>query len=97
MPHRTPDRSPRRPWRPGQLLAAVVAGALAGCGALPPLPDRVSSAHLTDTQGTALGRAVRAADPGDGRSGVRALPDPLEAFAARAVLVRTAERALDVQ
>lgn len=70
---------------------------LAGCGALPPLPERQPSLHLTETGDTSLGRSVQAAGVRDGRSGLRALPDPLEAFAARMLLVRTAERALDVQ
>lgn len=70
---------------------------LAACGSLPPLPPRADESHATGTQATALGRAVRASDPGDGRSGVRALDDPLEAFAARVLLVRSAERSLDIQ
>ena len=76
-------------------LASVLL--LTGCGALPPLPDRPSSHYLTDTGDTALGRGVQAVGVRDGRSGVRALSNPLEAFAARMLLARTAERALDVQ
>ncbi|MCU0774535.1 MAG: phospholipase D family protein, partial [Ideonella sp.] len=76
------------------LLACAL---LAACGSLPPLPPRALDTHATDTQATALGRAVRATDPGDGRSGVRPLSDPLEAFAARVLLVRAAERSLDIQ
>jgi putative cardiolipin synthase len=53
--------------------------------------------HLASGADTTLGRAVRAADPCDGRSGVRALPDALEAFTARVALARTAEAALDLQ
>lgn len=70
---------------------------LTGCGVLPPLLERPPSQHLSDTGTTSLGRAVQAAGVKDGRSGLRALPDPLEAFAARILLVNTAERALDVQ
>lgn len=88
-----------RRW-PGSALPVTLALAcvlLAACGSLPPLPPRADATHATDTQTTALGRAVRASDPGDGRSGVRALDDPLEAFAARVLLVRSAERSLDIQ
>ena len=70
---------------------------LTGCGALPALPERPASRHLSSTDDTALGRGVQAAGVHDGRSGVRALSDPLEAFAARMLLAGTAERALDVQ
>ena len=76
-------------------LASVLL--LTGCGALPPLPERPAAHYLTDTGDTALGRAVKAAGVRDGRSGVRALSNPLEAFAARMLLASTAERALDVQ
>lgn len=71
--------------------------ALTGCSGLPAMPERTPSAHFADTGNTAIGRAVAAANPRDGRSGLRALSEPLEAFAARMLLVRTAERALDVQ
>jgi putative cardiolipin synthase len=71
--------------------------ALMACSGLPAMPDRRPSTHVFDTADTALGRSVRAASPNDGRSGLRALSDPLEAFAARVLLVRAAERALDVQ
>src|SRR5690606_3315376 len=53
---------------------------------------------LQDTSGTRLGRALepRAAEhPGD--SGVHPLPDSRDAFAARVLLARAAERSLDVQ
>ena len=85
-----------RLWR-FRLLAVASMVLLTGCGALPSSPKRHSSWHLTETGNTALGRAVQAAGVRDGRSGVRALSNPLEAFAARMLLATTAERALDVQ
>src|SRR6266542_1529779 len=57
-----------------------------------------SSSASSDTDGTRLGRAIAArvaAHPG--HSGICALPDARDAFAARALLARAAERSLDVQ
>jgi putative cardiolipin synthase len=79
------------------VVGLVLVLLLTGCGALQPLPERPPSQYLADTGGTALGRAVQAVGGRDGRSGLRALSDPLEAFAARMLLTRAAERALDVQ
>jgi putative cardiolipin synthase len=65
---------------------------------LPSLEDRPSSTALTDTDATRLGRAIAprlVAHPG--RSGIHPLQDAREAFAARMLLARTAERSLDVQ
>ena len=72
---------------------------LAGCR-LSPMPDRPASHVLEPTQAgqTSLGQAVAPQllqHPG--QSGIHPLPDPLEAFAARMLLTRTAERSLDVQ
>jgi putative cardiolipin synthase len=71
---------------------------LAGCAELPPLAGRsVSSADL-DTGTTRLGRAIAPlalAHPG--KSGVHALPNARDAFAARVLLAQAAERTLDVQ
>jgi len=56
------------------------------------------SAPLGDTAGTSIGRAVAAgvaAHPGT--SGVHAVPDPRDAFAARVLLAATAERSIDAQ
>jgi len=67
-------------------------------GALPPLEHRTPSAAFSDTSGTPLGKAIAprvAAHPG--HSGIYALPDARDAFAARALLAGTAERSLDVQ
>jgi putative cardiolipin synthase len=80
--------------------AFLVALALlsAGCASLPPPQDRVASTALADTGDTRLGRAVgplAAAHPG--RSGIHPLPQPRDAFAARALLAAAADRSIDVQ
>jgi putative cardiolipin synthase len=66
--------------------------------ALPSLEHRTPSTAFSDTADTRLGRAIAprvAAHPG--HSGIWALPDARDAFAARALLARAAERSLDVQ
>ena len=76
----------------------VAALALGGCASLPPLDGRTPSTALTGTADTTLGKAVSAADPGrEDQSGIYALPHGKDAFAARVVLARAAERSLDVQ
>ena len=83
-------------------LAAIclLAGlATAGCATLPSLDglQQPSSAY-TDTGDTRLGQAIDAGAAGHpGKSGVYALSKPLDAFAARVLLARAAERSLDVQ
>jgi putative cardiolipin synthase len=83
----------------GLLACAVIAGAVAsGCSSLPSLDKRVPSIALTNTADTKLGKAageLTAAHPG--RSGYYPLADGRDAFAARALLARTAQRSLDVQ
>src|SRR6185503_3257259 len=72
--------------------------ALAGCATLPASVERIESRALADTAHTRLGRAVAplaAAHPG--KSGIHALPNPRDAFAARVLLARAAERSLDLQ
>ncbi len=79
-------------------LSALLALAAAACGPLPSLEDRPVSYALRDTEGTALGRAIApAAARHPGRSGVYPLPESRDAFAARVLLARAAERSLDVQ
>ena len=71
---------------------------LAGCASLPPLEPRTSTSALLDTSQTQLGRALAtniAANPGS--TGVHAVPDPRDAFAARVALAAAAERSLDAQ
>ena len=65
---------------------------------LPPLEPRTHSTAFANTNDTRLGRAIRpraAAHPG--LSGVHPLPQALDAFAARTLLARAAERSIDVQ
>jgi len=68
-----------------------------GCAGLPEQTARVHSTHLAASASTPLGRAVAAQQEGVGLSGLRALSDPLDAFAARILLSQRAERSLDVQ
>lgn len=77
---------------------ALVAAFLTGCASLPPLDGRPASHAYTDTDATRLGRAsTAAAAPHPGLTGIRPLPDPRDAFAARVLLADRAERSLDVQ
>ncbi|OPY90918.1 MAG: putative cardiolipin synthase YbhO [Syntrophus sp. PtaU1.Bin208] len=65
---------------------------------LPSLENRTPSTAVTDTGDTKLGRAIAplvAAHPG--KSGIYPLADSHDAFAARVLLARDAERSLDVQ
>jgi putative cardiolipin synthase len=80
------------------LVAELVVAALTGCASLPSLEGRSESTAYVDTEGTRIGRAVAAdvaANPG--RTGIHPLPDPHDAFAARAAFCAGAERSLDVQ
>lgn len=81
------------------LLLWLFIGLLTGC-TLPSLEDRTSSSVLraSDTENTALGRAIAPrvqAHPG--KSGITALADAHDAFAARTLLARAAQKSLDVQ
>src|SRR6476620_12628372 len=70
---------------------------IAGCAALPQ-NDPAPSHALEDTRATSLGRALApAAAANRGRTGVYLLADGRDAFAARVLLARAAERTLDVQ
>ena len=76
----------------------VLAFGLGGCAGLPSLEGRTVSHAPTDTDDTRLGRAFApqaAAHPG--LSGIHALLDARDAFAARILVARAAERSLDVQ
>jgi putative cardiolipin synthase len=78
------------------ILTAVLF--LAGCATLPPPAGRVETTAATDTGRTRLGQAVApGVDANPGKTGIHVLAIPLDAFAARAVLARTAERSLDAQ
>jgi cardiolipin synthase C len=77
-------------------LAALCA--LAGCAGLPSVVERPHSGALADTQNTRLARgAAQAMASNAGETGVHALSDPRDAFAARVLLAHAAERSLDVQ
>ena len=80
------------------LLMLALAPLITGCVSLPSLEGRTETSALLDTQGTRLGRSLAplaAANPG--KSGIHALAEPHDAFAARALLAAAAERSLDVQ
>jgi len=65
---------------------------------LPSLEARSVSTAFTDTESTRIGRAVTPlAARHPGMSGVHPLLDSLDAFAARMLLARAADRSLDVQ
>ncbi|EFF73520.1 phospholipase D domain protein [Achromobacter piechaudii ATCC 43553] len=81
------------------LMPALCLSFLGGCS-LPPLDKRPESQALTpaESAATPLGRGiapVAAAHPG--KSGIHPLGDAHDAFAARMMLARAAERSLDVQ
>jgi putative cardiolipin synthase len=82
----------------GLLARALLVCMIAGCTNLPSLDNRSLSTADLDTAGTRLGRIVAprvAAHPG--ASGVYPMPGARDAFAARTMLARAAERSLDVQ
>jgi len=81
-----------------RILMAGLMGALAGCAGLPAGVERQPSSAYSDTGSTRLGRAFAgpvAAHPG--KTGVLPLPSGREAFAARIITARTAERSIDAQ
>jgi len=72
--------------------------AIGGCASLPANVDRPQSKALADTGTTQLGRALApllTANPG--KTGTYPLTNGRDAFAARTVLARAADRSLDVQ
>ena len=78
------------------ILAAALL--LSGCAALPPLEGRTSSTALAATNDTRLGQAIGPlAENHPGRTGIHALPNPNDAFAARMLLAAAAERSIDAQ
>ena len=81
-----------------RILAAGLISVLAGCAGLPTGVDRPSSSAYVDTGGTRIGRALAGAvDAHPGKTGVRPLLSGRDAFAARMIIARAAERSLDVQ
>lgn len=80
------------------LVAFVLGLLLTGCASLPGHIERTPSTAVTNTADTRLGKDVRplvAANPG--KSGIHPLSNAEDAFAARIVLARVAERSLDLQ
>ena len=78
------------------ILPALVA--LSACSGLPKGGGGPPSYALTNTEGTSLAAAVRPRLSGrGGQSGLHALADPHDAFAARLALADAAQRSLDVQ
>ncbi len=70
----------------------------AGCASLPPPQAQGASSAFVDTGDTRLGRSVLPALAARaGKSGIHAMPDPYDAFAARIGLAAAAERSLDAQ
>ena len=70
----------------------------AGCASLPPPQQRTDSSAFADTAGTRIGQAIApllAAHPG--RSGIHAMPDAYDAFAARVAMAARAQRSIDAQ
>lgn len=87
---------------PYSLLRVVLASTLAllftACASLPADVPRTESKALSNTSDTRLGQGVgelTRAHPS--QSGIRALPVANEAFAARILLARNAQRSLDLQ
>jgi putative cardiolipin synthase len=102
----TPDRTvktfdtPRARWTAHAVraLTYLVLVAVAGCASLPKDVERPPSSAFSDTGDTRLGRGLaQAVAANAGKTGVYPLPDGREAFAARVLLARAAERSLDVQ
>src|SRR5262252_2069602 len=87
-------------WPPhaAHAIACAILIALAGCASLPKDVERTPSTALTDTTDTRLAHGLAAgvaANPG--KTGVYPLPQGRDAFAARLLLVRAAQRSLDLQ
>lgn len=80
------------------LLAAVLTVLIAGCGDLPTLDQRTVSRALPPDAQTRLGQTLAPlVDAHPDASGIYPLANAHEAFAARVLLARAAERTLDVQ
>src|SRR6185436_14142065 len=82
------------------VLTAITLTLLGGCTTLDRNTPRTPSTVLSDadSQSTALGRTWSAMAPTDtSLSAFRALPNGLEAFAARIAMIDAAERTLDLQ
>jgi cardiolipin synthase C len=81
-----------------RLLVAGLVSALAGCAGLPVGVDRPATSAYVGTGTTRIGRAVAGAvEAHPGKTGVLPLLSGREAFAARMIFARAADRTLDVQ
>lgn len=83
---------------PRVFVALALALLITGCASLPGHVERTPSTAITQTADTRLGKDVLplvAAHPG--KSGIHPLSNAEDAFAARIVLARLAERSLDLQ
>jgi putative cardiolipin synthase len=81
-----------------RLTVALLGALVAACASLPTQVERAPTTALANTDDTPLGRAVVArvsANPG--KSGIYPLNSGVDAFAARIVLARAAQRSLDLQ
>ncbi len=90
----------RYPGWQGRLIPWLICALLLNGCVLPPLTDRTVSRALpaAEARATGLGRTLApSVDAHPGLSGIYPLPDPLAAFAARALLAEAAERTLDIQ
>jgi cardiolipin synthase C len=76
----------------------LITGVLVGRGTLPSLDNRSTSAAFIETATTRLGKAITPlVEAHPGTSGIYPLLDSRDAFAARVLLARAADRSLDVQ
>lgn len=82
------------------VLCLVCVVSVSGCASLPSLNERTLSQALSaeEAANTQIGRAIAASPEAiNGRSGVIALADAWDAFAARILLAEEAKQTLDVQ
>ncbi|CAN7243606.1 phospholipase D family protein [Variovorax paradoxus] len=81
------------------LVAAGIAGVLAGCAGLPPRTPEPPTLSIAASPSTALGRAAASLDTAahDGLSSIRPLVEASFALDARFELMRRAQASLDVQ
>jgi putative cardiolipin synthase len=81
-------------------ITVLMTGLLSACGVLPSLEGRSTSVALLAGDGadTRLGRGLKSVvEQHPGLSGVAPLPDALDAFASRMLLIAAAQRTIDVQ
>ncbi|KPK55211.1 MAG: hypothetical protein AMS22_04980 [Thiotrichales bacterium SG8_50] len=80
------------------LIVLLLLGNLAGCATMPDNSQRTPSSHVADTGSTLVARLFRQEKLSHpGKSGFHLLADGYDAFVARAVLARYAEKTIDIQ